>query len=92
VLCKHEVVGSIPSGSTIFGVCRPCREEYGFRRSAGGDVDIVKKGYAELGCTSGDTPTGLSRLARERGPSRYISMKTGLSKRLAVSAAEVDVL
>ena len=46
LLCKQEVVGSIPSGST-----RPCgspNAEYEFPplSRAGGFLDIVKKGYA----------------------------------------------
>ncbi len=57
LLCKQEVVGSIPSGSTSVTTRvalprggardRSKVEEHGFRRSpSGGRLDIVKKGYA----------------------------------------------
>ena len=47
LLCKQEVVGSIPSGST-----RPARKRVQTSKSqvrrhkTGDDLDIVKKGYA----------------------------------------------
>ena len=61
LLCKQEVVGSIPSGSTRLQERSPGTitrndhqerstsnvEEYGFAAIRGGFLDIVKKGYAQ---------------------------------------------
>ena len=63
MLCKHEVVGSIPSGSTSFELASVhCIEDNVIRLArAGGDLYIVKRRYA---CCAGRLSALLARARR----------------------------
>ena len=56
MLCKHEVVGSIPSGSTKSEALRQSQEttSFGCRASMRvcGSIDIVKEGFDAVRCTA----------------------------------------